>query len=173
MADFHADVAHLSWLIGSWEGNGRIAYPTMESEVQFRQELTISHDGRPFLLHHSRTWEVDAAGNEVRPRAMEVGFWRPGPDNEAELLLSHPTGFLEMWNGTVVVTGLVDARITGARITLATDAIVRSQNAKDVAAGQRMYGLVEDGDLAWVYDMAAMGHGMTSHIWAKLRRTGD
>ena len=170
MADYHPDIAHLSWLIGEWAGNGHIDYPTMESEVQFRQELTISHDGRPFLLHHSRSWELDENGSDVRPRGMEVGFWRPLPDNEAELLLTHPTGFLEMWQGRVTVTGLVDARITGARITLNTDAIVRSQNAKEVTAGQRMYGLVEDGDLAWVYDMAAMGHGMTSHIWAKLRK---
>ena len=168
MAEYHPDLAHLSWLIGQWAGDGFIDYPSMDGKVSFRQELTISHDGRPFLLHHSRTWETDAEGNDVRPRAMEVGFWRPRPGNEAELLLAHPTGFIEMWVGKVEVTGIVDARITGARVIMGADAIVRAESAKEVTAGQRMYGLVEGG-LAWVYDMAAMGHGMTSHIWAQLR----
>ena len=169
MAEYHPEVAHLSWLIGQWAGNGHIDYPTMDRKVGFRQELTVSHDGRPFLLHHSRSWEVDDDSRDVRPRATEVGFWRPRPDNEAELLLAHPTGFLEMWVGKVEVTGLADARITGARVTLVTDAIVRAQSAKEVTAGQRMYGLV-DGGLAWVYDMAAVGHPLTSHIWAQLRK---
>ena len=50
MADYHPDLAHLSWLIGEWEGDGYIDYPSMDGKVSFRQELNITHDGRPFLL---------------------------------------------------------------------------------------------------------------------------
>ena len=61
------------------------------------------------------------------------------------------------------MTGIVDAQITGARVELKTDAIVRTQSAKEINAGQRMYGLVEE-KLAWVYDMAIPGTEMSSHV---------
>lgn len=134
----------------------------MESDIQVGQELSISHDGRPFLTHWSRTWLLDEQGERVKPLAIEAGFWRPRPDNEVEFLLSHPTGILESWIGKVEVTGLVNAQITGARVSLKTDAIVRTESAKEVTAGERLYGLVDE-KLAWVYDMAAMGVPLRSH----------
>jgi len=171
MADYPSELAHLSWLIGTWVGVGVVGYPTMESDFQFAQELVISHDGRPFLSHWSRTWLLDDAGERVKPLGTESGFWRPRPDNEVEFLLAHPTGFVEVYLGKVVVTGIVDAVITGARVELNTDAIVRTDSAKEVNAGQRLYGLV-NGDLAWVYAMAASGHHLQSHISAQLKKIG-
>lgn len=156
-------MAHLSWLIGTWVGVGVVGFPTMESDIQVGQELSISHDGRPFLIHWSRTWQLDDDGERVAPLAIESGFWRPTPDNECELLLAHPTGILESWFGKTTVTGIVDAQITGARVELKSDAIVRTQSAKEINAGQRMYGLVEE-KLAWVYDMAIPGTEMSSHV---------
>lgn len=139
-----------------------VGFPSMENDIQVGQELSITHDGRPFLIHWSRTWELDSNGERVRPRAMEAGFWRPRPNNEFEFLLAHPTGFLESWFGKVTVTGIENAVITGARAELDTDAIVRTESAKEVTAGKRLYGLVE-GNLAWVYDMAAEGVPLASH----------
>ena len=49
----------------------------MDGDIQVGQELNISHDGRPFLIHWSRTWRLDADGQRVEPLAMESGFWRP------------------------------------------------------------------------------------------------
>jgi hypothetical protein len=88
----------------------------MDGDIQVGQELNISHDGRPFLIHWSRTWRLDDDGQRVEPLAMESGFWRPMPDNEVELLLNHPTGISETWYGKVTVTGIVNAEITGARV---------------------------------------------------------
>jgi hypothetical protein len=93
---------------------------------------------------------------------LESGFWRPRPDNEVEFLLAHPTGFLESWFGKVTITGLENAQITGARVELKTDAVLRTASAKQVDSGERIYGLV-DGNIGWVYDMAAEGHAMKSH----------
>lgn len=73
-----------------------------------------------------------------------------------------------MWLGKVEITGLEDARITGARLRLTTDGIMRSAGAKAVDAGERLYGLV-DGDLLWTYDMAAVGQPLTNHLAARLR----
>ncbi len=50
-----------------------------------------------------------------------------------------------------------------------TDAIVRTESAKEVTAGKRLYGNVE-GDLLYAYDMAAMGQALQPHLWARLKR---
>jgi hypothetical protein len=144
----------------------------MDGDIQVGQELNISHDGRPFLIHWSRTWRLDDEGQRVEPLAMESGFWRPMPDNEVELLLNHPTGISETWYGKVTVTGIVNAEITGARVELKTDAIMRTSSAKEVTAGERLYGLV-DGHIGWVYDMAAQGVTLKSHASFHLTKVNN
>src|SRR5690606_10825982 len=96
--DLPRELAPLAWLIGRWEGAGVLGYPTIES-ANFGQEVEVTHDGRPFLQWHSRSWILDEQGAKVRPAAVEVGFWRPLPDGEVELLLSHPTGIVELYYG--------------------------------------------------------------------------
>ena len=167
--DLHPSLAHLGWLVGRWAGVGVGGYPTVP-EFQFGQEVVISHDGRPFLSHASRSWLLDADGNQVKPLGTESGFWRASTDNGAELLLAHPTGYAEIWLGKVTVTGIIDARITGARVELHTDVVARTDTAKEYSGGTRLYGLVE-GELLWAFDMAAVGHPLTSHLSARLRAT--
>ncbi|MFN8098972.1 MAG: FABP family protein [Dermatophilaceae bacterium] len=153
-------IAKLAWLVGRWEGAGVVGYPTMETPRNFGQELTVTHDGRPFLEWQSRTWLLDGEGNLERPSAQESGFWRVTPDgDEAELLLVHPTGILELYYGP----------IEPARITLRTDSVVRSPHAKEYNAASRLYGLV-DSQLMWAMDMAAMGRPLQSHASAQLKR---
>lgn len=158
----HPDVAPLAWLIGRWEGAGVVGYPTIESQ-QFGQEIICTHDGRPFLEWHSHTWLLDADGQRIRPLATELGIWRPQPaeadGTNVELLLTHPTGFVEMYAGVA----------QPAKIEISTDGVMRSPSAKAYTAGHRLYGLVES-RLMWVMDMAAMGVEMTSHVSAELRR---
>ena len=114
------ELAHLSWLIGRWVGVGTGQYPTIE-DFRFGQEVSFSTDGRPFLSYWSRSWLLDDDGNQVRPLATETGFWRPRPENGFEVTLDHPTGFAEIWYGSVEVTGLENATITGARATMRTE----------------------------------------------------
>lgn len=161
------ELLYLSWLIGTWSGVGLGQYPTIE-DFRFHQDLVIANDGRPFLSLNSRTWLLNNEGERIRASASEVGYLRPHPDNEVELLLVHPMGISEVWFGKVEVTGMVDSKITGARMRLTTDGVMRTPTAKEVNAGERLYGLVE-GDLLWTYDMAAMGEAMGNHISARLR----
>lgn len=154
----HPDVAKLAWLVGRWEGAGVVGYPTITSR-NFGQEIVVSHDGRPFLEWQSRTWLLDEEGNLERPAARESGFWRVTPDGDAELLLTHPTGILELYYGT----------IEPARITLQTDGVIRSPQAKECNAATRLYGLV-DSKLMWAMDMAAVGQPLQSHASAELKR---
>lgn len=160
--DLPPSLAPLAWLIGRWEGAGVVGYPTIES-ANFGQEIVCRHDGRPFLEWHSHTWLLDDDGAKVRPLATELGVWRPveeAPDGtNVELLLTHPTGFVEMYAG----------RAQPAKVELRTDAVVRSPSAKDYTAGHRMYGYVSS-NLMWVMDMAAVGQPLTSHVSAELKR---
>ncbi len=159
--DLPSALVPLAWLIGRWEGAGVVGYPTIES-ANFGQEVEWWHDGRPFLHYRSQTWLLDDEGQQVRPLASEVGFWRPGPDGDLEVLLTHATGFAEILVGTV----------EGPRISLSTDLVARTTTAKEYAASTRMYGLV-DGDLMWVMDMAAVGQPLQSHVSAQLKRVSS
>jgi hypothetical protein len=73
--------------------------------------------------------------------------------------MCNPAGYAEVWYGSVA----------GSKIELVTDAVVRTASAEDYAAGQRLYGNVA-GELLWTFDKAAHGHGLQSHMWARLRR---
>lgn len=154
----------LAWLVGTWTGLGVVDFPTMD-ETRFAQELEFTHDGRGFLEYRSRTWLLDDDNRRVRPLATESGYWRPtGPaehgGTDLEVLLTHPTGFVEIYVGS----------IDGPRARLSTDLVARTATAKDYSAATRMYGLVE-GDLLWVMDMSAMGHSLSPHASARLTRT--
>ena len=156
--DLHLECAPLAFLLGSWEGVGVGGYPTIEG-FQFGQQIEFGHIGKPFLTYTSRTWRLAEDGTPLQPLATETGFWRPQPDNRLEVLLAHPTGFVEIWLG----------EITGAKLELRTDVVARTESAKEYSAGHRLYGLV-DGELLWAFDMAAMGQPLQSHISARLRR---
>jgi THAP4-like, heme-binding beta-barrel domain len=154
----HPDLVPLLFLLGRWEGAGVGGYPTIES-FQFGQEIEFSHNGKPFLIYSSRTWMLEEDGTIGRPLAVETGYWRPQPDHQLEVLLAHPTGFAELYLG----------QITGTKIEMATDAVVRTASAKDVTGGKRLYGLI-GADLGYAYDLAAEGQPLQSHLSAQLKR---
>ncbi|HYK27656.1 MAG TPA: FABP family protein [Streptosporangiaceae bacterium] len=157
-AELHPILAPLAFLLGRWEGAGVVGYPTIES-ANFGQEISFSHNGKPFLIYSSRSWLLDEAGNIGRPLAMETGYWRPQEDGAIEVVLAHPTGIVEIYIG----------QITGTKVELATDAVARTATAKEVTAGRRLYGLI-GADLGWAYDMAAVGQPLQSHVSAQLKR---
>lgn len=148
-------------LVGVWRGEGQVDYPTIDGPRQYAQQLTISHDGRPFLFHEARSWLLDEDGNVIRPAARETGWWRPQPEDTFELLLAHNTGILEMFYGT--------AR-TQTSWEMATDAIVRTVSAKEVNGAKRLYGIIGDGDLGYVEERAMVGQPLQPHTSARLRR---
>jgi hypothetical protein len=154
----HPSLDPVRFLLGRWEGVGVVGYPTIES-ANFGQEITFGHNGKPFLIYLSRTWLIEPDGTIGRPLATETGYWRPQPDGGVEVVLAHPTGITEIYVGEV----------TGTKIELATDAVVRTATAKEVTAGRRLYGLI-GADLGWAYDMAAMGQPLQSHVSAQLKR---
>jgi hypothetical protein len=156
--DLAPECTPVAWRLGAWAGLGVGGYPTIE-EFRFAQEITFEQNGKPFLSYRSLSWLLDDSGQRVRPLATETGFWRPRPDGQLEVLLAHPTGFSEIWEGTV----------DGPRIEMRTDVVARTSSAKEYTSGHRLYGLV-DGDLMWAFDMAAMGEPLQPHLSAQLAR---
>ena len=156
--NLHPDCAPVAWLLGTWGGRGHGDYPTIDA-FQYGQELIFTQDGRPFFHYMSRAWIVDEAGEKVRDAALETGFLRCQPGGKVELLLAHNTGFVEIWYG--------DA--SDGKLDLTTDAVARTETAKEYVGGKRLYGNVE-GDLLYAYDMAAMGQPLQPHLWARLVR---
>ena len=153
----HPDLAPMAFLLGRWEGAGIGGYPTIES-FRFGQEIEFSHNGKPFLSYVSRTWRLDEEGRIGLPLGTESGYWRPRPDHEVEVMLAHPTGIVEIYLG----------EITGTRIEMATDVVARTATAKEVTAGHRLYGLAGT-DLAYAYDLAAVGQPLQPHLSAQLK----
>jgi hypothetical protein len=133
------------------------------SESRFEQEVSFTSDGRPFLTYRSQTWLIDDEGSRIRPSSTEAGFWRPGANpRDVEVVLSNPTGIAEVYDGEVVFH----------RIELRTIGVGRTPSAKEVTALHRLYGLVEDGDLAYAVDLKAVGQDLQPHFSAKLRKVG-
>jgi hypothetical protein len=196
-ASLPPELVPLSWLIGVWEGSGVVNYPVGDSvqNFEFGQRLSFSHDGFPYLNYNSYTWLIDPSRDDgdLQPLASETGYWRlgrtqassdPGPGMlpgigspiyanadavetlrnadegfDLEVSIVHPGGVSELYLG----------QVKGPRIDLATDAVMRSINAKEHSASTRLYGLV-DNHLLWAWDSAALGRELVSHASGRLAR---
>ena len=163
--DLHPALLGLLPYIGLWRGRGTGGYPTIK-DFNYAQEIRISHDGRPFLHYESRAWLLDGDSNPVRQSGREIGWWRPvivddRPTDDVEATMVSPTGIMELYLG----------RVTGLRLEMVTDAIVRTPTAKEVNGGHRLFGIVE-GALLYAQEMAAVGHPLSPHLSARLIRVG-
>lgn len=113
-----------------------------------------NHDSGPGMIVPSEPTPFTTADSVEGLRNADGGF-----DLEVEIV--HPHGIMELYAG----------QVAGPRIDLATDVVARTTTSKDYASSTRMYGLVQ-GDLLWAWDIAALGHPLTSHASARLRKIG-
>ncbi|MDQ0988584.1 FABP family protein [Streptomyces sp. V2I9] len=156
----HPLLAPVIGYLGTWRGTGRGGYPTLEADFTYAQEVTFSHDGRPFLAYEARAWLLDADGNPLRPSARETGWWRLRADGRMEALITQPTGIAEILSGHV---------LDGA-VELATEQVSLAPTAKPVEATRRRYTLTDSDTLGFVHDLAAVGRPLQHHLSAQLRR---
>jgi len=159
--DLHEQCLPLLPLVGVWRGDGEAVYPTIDGPYRYRQQVVFAHDGRPFLAYEARGWLVSPAGEVIRPAAREVGWWRPQPDETIEVLIVHASGIVEVYYGQPR---------SQTSWEISTDAVLRTASAKEVTAAQRLYGIVDGGDLAYVEERAMVGQPLQPHISARLQR---
>ncbi|MFJ9413832.1 FABP family protein [Streptomyces sp. NPDC101227] len=158
----HALLAPLLGFLGTWVGRGRGEYPTLPEEFAYGQEVTFSHDGRPFLRYEARAWLIDADGAPLRPAARESGWWRLQSDGHVEALITQPTGIAEISVG----------RAADGSVDLTTHQVALTPAAKEVNATRRRYTLTDENTLDFVHDLAAVGQPLQHHLGARLRREG-
>ena len=186
------ELVPLSWLIGEWEGQGRLGAGE-EGDEHFGQHVTFAHHGFPYLEYTAESWLCDESGIRLRPLSVETGFWqldRPlqdadgGPGltpadivpayksaDEVERLRNGEGGF------DIAVTilhpgGIAElyyGQIRGPQIQISTDAVMRGANSHDYSAATRIFGLV-NGDLFWRWDVASGGTPLAPHASAILKR---
>ncbi|QQM39265.1 nitrobindin family protein [Streptomyces liliifuscus] len=159
----HALLEPVLGLLGSWHGRGRGGYPTLTGDFAYAQEVTFSHDGRPFLRYEARAWLIDADDVPLRPSARESGWWRLQPDGRVEALITQPTGIAEIMVG----------RAADKTVDLSTHEVALAPTAKKVDATRRRYTLTDDDTLTFDHDLEAVGEPMQHHLSALLRRRAD
>lgn len=106
--------------------------------------------------------------HELRIWSTETGYWRVPPERPdglpdgktpIEVLLADPAGRVTLYIGA----------IGNGRVDLVSDLVARTATAAEVTASNRLYGLVE-GELMWVWELAAFGHPLQSYASARLSR---
>ncbi len=146
-------------LVGVWEGRGAGVVPSSGEEFAFRQRVTIAHDGRPFLVHDSRAWLIDADGAVIRPAFRESGFWRPGRgQDDVELVLADAAGLVEAFAG---VAG-------HNQWELVTSSVAGTSTARDVVGERRLYAVVDE-QLIYATELD-QGSGPEPHLNGRLAR---
>lgn len=190
--DLTPELVPLSWLIGEWEGRGRLGSGDEDSE-HFVQHVSFTHNGLPYLQYRAESWISDDAGAKLRPLTVETGFWAlerelqegdGGPGlipadivpvlktaDDVEERRNKDGGFdlavsISHPGG---ITELYYGQIKGPQIQLTTDMVMRGGHSKEYTAATRIFGLV-DGNLLWRWDVAANGKALEAHASAFLHK---
>lgn len=159
--ELHPDCLPLLPLVGVWRGEGSFGNEPggPDTAPDFGQQISITHDGRPFLRFESIMWLLGPDGPTPGPR--EVGWLRPQPDGSIELLLAHAEGRLEVFYGQ---------QRSPASWALSTDGVLRTPTAVPVVGATRLYGVTADGRLAYVEERAHTDAELAPHASALLER---
>jgi hypothetical protein len=152
--ELHPDLAPLAFLLGTWRGDGRGQYPTIEP-FGYVEEISFVHVGKPWLRYEQRTRHA----TEGRPLHSETGFWRPSGGAGVEVVMAYPTGHVE------VAAGAVD----GTSIVVTTSSLGATPSAKRVDQVRRRI-VVSDDELSYELAMAAVGQPLIPHLEATLHR---
>ena len=155
-------------MVGVWRGEGEANDPET-GDYPFGQQITVAHNGSPYLMWESRTWRLDDAGAYVGEDRRESGFWRVSgtgaPDSDdpetLELLLTHSSGVVELYYGTA---------LTQSSWELATDVVIRTKSGEVVGGAKRLYGIVDGGDLAYVEERVTADGELKPRMSARLSR---
>ncbi|MCZ9883424.1 nitrobindin family protein [Arthrobacter sp. B2a2-09] len=191
-SDLTPELVPLSWLIGEWEGRGRLGSGEEDSD-HFIQHVSFSHHGLPYLEYRAESWLSDEDGTRLRPLTVETGFWAlerkmldadGGPGlipaeivpvlKTADDVEAHRNGDGGFDIAVTIahpggISELYYGQIKGPQIQMSTDMVMRGGHSKEYTAATRIFGLV-DGNLLWRWDVSTPGKSLEAHASAFLNK---
>ncbi|HYI46275.1 MAG TPA: FABP family protein [Actinomycetota bacterium] len=150
----HPLVEPLAYLLGTWRGEGRGHYPSID-DFSYSEESSWDHDGRPFLYYRQNTWNLATGA----PSHSEAGFWRVKDGGRIELVIAHNNGVVEVQSGT----------FKGTRIEVASTELSSAPTAMTIGGLARVFEVVGD-SLSYELAMAFDEHASQNHLTATLQR---
>lgn len=159
--NLHANLQDFSFLLGTWKGEGRGFFPTID---EFSYSETITFDatpGKPFFRYEQKT--VGPGG----PMHTEVGYLRPVGEGKLEFILAQPTGQAEVLEGEAVDEEYF------LSFQFGPSSVLNSATAKEVEVTARTYTF--NGDRTEVktrFDMGAAGQLAQQHLESTLTKEG-
>ncbi len=95
MTPSHPDLARLTFLFGTWKGQGSGRYPTI-NPFEYLEEASFNPGpDKPFVTYRQRTRRV---GNG-EPLHSETGYIRTTDPDRIELVIAQPIGIVEIHTG--------------------------------------------------------------------------
>ena len=153
-AEINPALKPVAFLLGTWRGEGRGEYPTIEP-FHYREEIRFTHNGKAFLIYSQRTEAIDSG----QPMHAETGYLRAVGDDRVEFVIAQPIGFAEISLG----------RISGTRIDVESSTVGRTPTAKAVTSISRSLWL-EGEALHYETRMGMEGVPTVRHLTASFRR---
>jgi hypothetical protein len=154
-ATLHPSVRPISFLLGTWVGEGTGAWPPDAEPFAYGEELTFEDVGDEFLQYSQRSW----TSSDGSPLHFERGFLRPGGAGHLELVLAHPLGVVELAEGSVA-HGVID---------VASTHVAATRTGSPVTALRRRIE-VRDDVLRYELWMATRDVPLRRHLRAELKR---
>ena len=155
--EMHPLCEPLRALLGTWQGRGQGHYPTIEP-FEYFEEVTFAHVGKPFVSYVQKTRHATTD----LPAHAELGYFRAVAEDTYEFVVSSPTGIVELSTVTLLRSPIWTLEVVSHHIA-------RLPSAKSVTAVTRTLSL-DDDLLHYDMSMAAVGHPLTHHLAADLRR---
>lgn len=143
----------LSFLLGTWRGQGEGGYPSVE-DFGYSEEMTFTDAGDGVLVYREQAWDA-----EGEPMHSEVGYLRALDDGSVDLALAYPFGVSEVMEGLV----------QGTRLTLASTSVGVTTHGEPVTGLTRVIE-VGNGSLKYETLVATPKQTMTRHLRGTLTR---
>ncbi|KAL8205587.1 hypothetical protein R6Q57_009138 [Mikania cordata] len=150
----HPAIEPLSYLIGTWRGEGEGGFPTISSFI-YGEQLSFTHPGnKPVIAYSQKTWKL----NSGEPMHAESGYWRPKPDGTIEVVIAQSTGLVEIQKGTYDAQKKV--------VKLQSELVGNASKVKEIT---REFTLINE-ELSYVVEMSTNLNDLQPHLKASLKK---
>ena len=133
----------LTWLKGSWQGNGQGDFPTIdpfifEDQMHFRI-IEDAFESEPLIHFEEIAWVIK--GKEKNFMHWETGFFKPTPQGLVQFYMSHNTGRIEATYGKFQS---IDRDAKSFKIIFESDFIRNDEGIKTLVSSKRVLDFKKD-----------------------------